>query len=267
MPCCLHCLSSLFSLLLLPFAERRGQNEMLWEITTFTKRCFSMHLHRLPACGSHATSVWKPSYQRVVAMLPTTGSSTTSSVVRLRVRANALPNDAVRTLLLVYKSARSSVCLRHLPCCGIAFMRKTKRATIVCPRRSPCCGIATKLQTKRVAIVCPRRSPCCGIASTRQTKRVAIVCPRRSPCCGIAFMRKTKRVAIVCPRRLPCCGIAYCPLRPVTGMITSSICFLSCIAYPPLSTSFWRGIGVSRLCSCVLVKPSCQGFILLHLRL
>ena len=204
-----------------------------------------MHLHRLPACGSHATSVWKPSYQRVVAMLPTTGSSTTSSVVRLRVRANALPNDAVRTLLLVYKSARSSVCLRHLPCCGIAFMRKTKRATIVCPRRSPCCGIA----------------------STRQTKRVAIVCPRRSPCCGIAFMRKTKRVAIVCPRRLPCCGIAYCPLRPVTGMITSSICFLSCIAYPPLSTSFWRGIGVSRLCSCVLVKPSCQGFILLHLRL
>ena len=152
---------------------------MLWEITTFTKRCFSMHLHRLPACGSHATSVWKPSYQRVVAMLPTTGSSTTSSVVRLRVRANALPNDAVRTLLLVNKSARSSVCLRHLPCCGIA----------------------------------------------------------------------------------------YCPLRPVTGMITSSICFLSCIAYPPLSTSFWRGIGVSRLCSCVLVKPSCQGFILLHLRL
>ena len=174
---------------------------MLWEITTFTKRCFSMHLHRLPACGSHATSVWKPSYQRVVAMLPTTGSSTTSSVVRLRVRANAVPNDAVRTLLLVYKSVRSSVCLRHLPCCGIASMRQTKRAVIVCPRR------------------------------------------------------------------LPCCGIAYCPLRPVTGMITSSICFLSCIAYPPLSTSFWRGIGVSRLCSCVLVKPSCQGFILLHLRL
>ena len=162
-------------------------------------------------------------YQRVVAMLPTTGSSTTSSVVRLRVRANAVPNDAVRTLLLVYKSVRSSVCLRHLPCCGIATTRKTKR----------------------VAIVCPRRSPCCGIASTWQTKRAVIVCPRR----------------------LPCCGIAYCPLRPVTGMVTSSICFLSCIAYPPLSTSFWRGIGVSRLCSCVLVKPSCQGFILLHLRL
>ena len=204
-----------------------------------------MHLHRLPACGSHATSAWKPSYQRVVAMLPVTGSSTTSSVVRLRVRANAVPNDAVRTLLLVYKSVRSSVCLRHLPCCGIASMRQTKRAVIVCLQHLPCCGIATKLQTKRVAIVCPRRSPCCGIATTR----------------------KTKRVAIVCPRRLPCCGIAYCPLRPVTGMVTSSICFLSCIAYPPLSTSFWRGIGVSRLCSCVLVKPSCQGFILLHLRL
>lgn len=223
MPCCLYCLSSLFSLLLLPFAERRGQNEMLWQITTFTKRCFSMHLHRLPACGSHATSVWKPSYQRVVAMLPTTGSSTTSSVVRLRVRANAVPNDAVRTLLLVYKSVRSSVCLRHLPCCGIASMRQTKRATIVCPRRSPCCGIASTWQTKRAVIVCLQH--------------------------------------------LPCCGIAYCPLRPVTGMVTSSICFLSCIAYPPLSTSFWRGIGVSRLCPCVLVKPSCQGFILLHLRL
>ena len=196
---------------------------MLWEITTFTKRCFSLHLHRLPACGSHATSRWKPSYQRVVAMLPVTGSSTTSSVVRLRVRANAVPNDAVRTLLLVYKSVRSSVCLRHLPCCGIASMRKTKPATIGCLRHLPCCGIA----------------------STRQTKRAVIVCLQH----------------------LPCCGIAYCPLRPVTGMITSSICFLSCIAYPPLSTSFWRGIGVSRLCSCVLVKPSCQGFILLHLRL
>ena len=206
-------------------------------------------------------------YQRVVAMLPTTGSSTTSSVVRLRVRANAVPNDAVRTLLLVYKSVRSSVCLRHLPCCGIASMRQTKRAVIVCLQHLPCCGIASMRKTKPATIGCLRHLPCCGIATTRKTKRVAIVCPRRSPCCGIASTWQTKRAVIVCPRRLPCCGIAYCPLRPVTGMVTSSICFLSCIAYPPLSTSFWRGIGVSRLCSCVLVKPSCQGFILLHLRL